>query len=202
MISIDFWEQYDPAEVSTKGFALVGSESLCVTAICYLCGSTGKEPVSIANTKSLFKIYYSTIRNKMITSTLFVAVGVLSLLLRAISRVLLGTKRVERLCRANLVLSTMHNVPDLSSSIWLEAVLPALPSVLSSLVSLQIGNKRLALQPRQALHLSKLHQVQELRQRGNIRQRWQSPIVLHVLQAATTRQLLSPLSKMLQRKRL
>lgn len=47
-ISIDFWEQYDPSEVGTKGFALIGSELFRVPAICYLCGSAGKEPVSDA----------------------------------------------------------------------------------------------------------------------------------------------------------
>ncbi|XP_024947703.1 histone-lysine N-methyltransferase trithorax isoform X2 [Cephus cinctus] len=44
-ISIDFWEQYDPAEVGTKGFALIGSELFHIPAICYLCGSAGKEPL-------------------------------------------------------------------------------------------------------------------------------------------------------------
>lgn len=45
-ISIDFWEQYDPEEVGAKGFALIGSELFHIPAICYLCGSAGKEPVS------------------------------------------------------------------------------------------------------------------------------------------------------------
>lgn len=45
-VSIDFWEQYDPAEVGAKGFALIGSELFHIPAICYLCGSAGKEPVS------------------------------------------------------------------------------------------------------------------------------------------------------------
>ncbi|XP_066586233.1 histone-lysine N-methyltransferase trithorax [Prorops nasuta] len=43
-ISIDFWEQYDPSEVGAKGFALIGSELFHIPAICYLCGSAGKEP--------------------------------------------------------------------------------------------------------------------------------------------------------------
>lgn len=47
MISIDFWEQYDPAEVGLKGFALIASEPFHIPAICYLCGSAGKEPVSL-----------------------------------------------------------------------------------------------------------------------------------------------------------
>lgn len=46
-ISIDFWEQYDPAEVGAKGFALIGSDNFHIPAICFLCGSAGKEPVSI-----------------------------------------------------------------------------------------------------------------------------------------------------------
>lgn len=45
-VSIDFWEQYDPSEVGAKGFALIGSELFHIPAICYLCGSAGKEPVS------------------------------------------------------------------------------------------------------------------------------------------------------------
>jgi len=45
-VSIDFWEQYDPSEVGAKDFALIGSELFHIPAICYLCGSAGKEPVS------------------------------------------------------------------------------------------------------------------------------------------------------------
>ncbi|XP_071650473.1 histone-lysine N-methyltransferase trithorax isoform X1 [Temnothorax longispinosus] len=44
-VSIDFWEQYDPSEVGAKGFALIGSELFHIPAICYLCGSAGKEPL-------------------------------------------------------------------------------------------------------------------------------------------------------------
>ena len=46
-VSIDFWEQYDPAEVGAKGFALIGSELFHIPAICFLCGSAGREPVRI-----------------------------------------------------------------------------------------------------------------------------------------------------------
>ncbi|XP_014295406.1 histone-lysine N-methyltransferase trithorax [Microplitis demolitor] len=42
-ISIDFWEQYDPTEVGAKGFALIASEIFPIPAICFLCGSAGKE---------------------------------------------------------------------------------------------------------------------------------------------------------------
>ncbi|XP_044598470.1 histone-lysine N-methyltransferase trithorax-like, partial [Cotesia glomerata] len=44
-ISIDFWEQYDPTEVGAKGFALIASETFPIPAICFLCGSAGKEPL-------------------------------------------------------------------------------------------------------------------------------------------------------------
>ncbi|KAG7206277.1 hypothetical protein KM043_003659 [Ampulex compressa] len=44
-VSIDFWEQYDPTEVGAKGFALIGSELFHIPAICYLCGSAGREPL-------------------------------------------------------------------------------------------------------------------------------------------------------------
>ncbi|XP_035896138.1 histone-lysine N-methyltransferase trithorax isoform X2 [Anopheles stephensi] len=43
MISIDFWENYDPAEVSRTGFGLILSESMPVRALCFLCGSAGLE---------------------------------------------------------------------------------------------------------------------------------------------------------------
>lgn len=46
-ISIDFWEQYDPAEVGATGFALITSEIFNIPAICFLCGSAGKELVCV-----------------------------------------------------------------------------------------------------------------------------------------------------------
>lgn len=52
-VSIDFWEQYDPTEVGAKGFALIGSELFHVPAICFLCGSAGKEPVYIKNSSDV-----------------------------------------------------------------------------------------------------------------------------------------------------
>ncbi|RZF40075.1 hypothetical protein LSTR_LSTR002478 [Laodelphax striatellus] len=43
-ISIDFWESYDPEEVSKTGFALIGSDpSIKVPSLCFLCGSAGKD---------------------------------------------------------------------------------------------------------------------------------------------------------------
>ncbi|XP_055614538.1 histone-lysine N-methyltransferase trithorax, partial [Uranotaenia lowii] len=41
LISIDFWENYDPAEVSRTGFGLILSEEISLKALCFLCGSSG-----------------------------------------------------------------------------------------------------------------------------------------------------------------
>ncbi|XP_053697110.1 histone-lysine N-methyltransferase trithorax [Sabethes cyaneus] len=41
LISIDFWENYDPAEVSRTGFGLILSEDVPLKALCFLCGSAG-----------------------------------------------------------------------------------------------------------------------------------------------------------------
>ncbi|XP_055634499.1 histone-lysine N-methyltransferase trithorax [Toxorhynchites rutilus septentrionalis] len=41
LISIDFWENYDPAEVSRTGFGLILSEDVPLKALCFLCGSSG-----------------------------------------------------------------------------------------------------------------------------------------------------------------
>uniref|UniRef100_A0A1Q3F1I2 Histone-lysine N-methyltransferase trithorax n=2 Tax=Culex tarsalis TaxID=7177 RepID=A0A1Q3F1I2_CULTA len=41
LISIDFWENYDPAEVSRTGFGLILSEEVPLKALCFLCGSSG-----------------------------------------------------------------------------------------------------------------------------------------------------------------
>lgn len=43
MISIDFWENYDPEEVCRNGFGLIASEPFPMAAICFLCGSAGRE---------------------------------------------------------------------------------------------------------------------------------------------------------------
>ncbi|XP_070491529.1 histone-lysine N-methyltransferase trithorax [Chironomus tepperi] len=45
MISIDFWENYDPAEVSRTGFGLILSEKTPIKSVCFLCGSYGKDPL-------------------------------------------------------------------------------------------------------------------------------------------------------------
>lgn len=44
-ISIDFWENYDPAEVSQRGFGLIFSEGVDIKALCFLCGSCGQDPL-------------------------------------------------------------------------------------------------------------------------------------------------------------
>lgn len=45
LISIDFWENYDPAEVSQTGFGLIFSEPVQLKALCFLCGSFGQDPL-------------------------------------------------------------------------------------------------------------------------------------------------------------
>lgn len=45
MISIDFWENYDPAEVSRTGFGLILSEKAPIKSVCFLCGSYGIDPL-------------------------------------------------------------------------------------------------------------------------------------------------------------
>ncbi|XP_021924700.1 histone-lysine N-methyltransferase trithorax isoform X1 [Zootermopsis nevadensis] len=43
LVSIDFWESYDPEEVCNTGFGLIGSDPFHVRAMCFLCGSAGHE---------------------------------------------------------------------------------------------------------------------------------------------------------------
>lgn len=45
VISTDFWENYDPAEVSQTGFGLILSEEVPLKALCFLCGSCGQDPL-------------------------------------------------------------------------------------------------------------------------------------------------------------
>lgn len=45
LISIDFWEAYDPDEIFKIGFPLIGTEATNVRALCFLCGSAGQEKV-------------------------------------------------------------------------------------------------------------------------------------------------------------
>lgn len=41
MISIDFWENYDPVEISQTGFGLIVTEQVPLRSLCFLCGSLG-----------------------------------------------------------------------------------------------------------------------------------------------------------------
>lgn len=43
LISIDFWENYDPAEVSRSGFGIISTESFSLQPLCFLCGSAGMD---------------------------------------------------------------------------------------------------------------------------------------------------------------
>ncbi|XP_013186146.2 histone-lysine N-methyltransferase trithorax [Amyelois transitella] len=43
LICVDFWESYDPDEVCSSGFGLIGTASFTVARLCFLCGSAGKE---------------------------------------------------------------------------------------------------------------------------------------------------------------
>ncbi|KAG5897396.1 hypothetical protein JTB14_013488 [Gonioctena quinquepunctata] len=42
-IMIDFWDGYDPESICQNGFCIIGSEQFPMSAICFLCGSAGKE---------------------------------------------------------------------------------------------------------------------------------------------------------------
>lgn len=46
-ITVDFWESYDPDEVSLSGFPLIGYGNMNLRALCFLCGSAGLEKVSL-----------------------------------------------------------------------------------------------------------------------------------------------------------
>lgn len=45
LISVDFWESYDPDEVCNSGFGLIGTASFTIARLCFLCGSAGQEKV-------------------------------------------------------------------------------------------------------------------------------------------------------------
>lgn len=45
LICVDFWESYDPDEVCSSGFGLIGTASFTVARLCFLCGSAGRENV-------------------------------------------------------------------------------------------------------------------------------------------------------------
>lgn len=46
LICVDFWESYDPDEVCSSGFGVIGTAPFTVARLCFLCGSAGKEKVS------------------------------------------------------------------------------------------------------------------------------------------------------------
>ncbi|XP_065166058.1 LOW QUALITY PROTEIN: histone-lysine N-methyltransferase trithorax-like [Atheta coriaria] len=43
LLNIDFWENYDPDEVVCNGYGVISTEAFPMRAICFLCGSAGKE---------------------------------------------------------------------------------------------------------------------------------------------------------------
>lgn len=47
LICVDFWESYDPDEVCSTGFGLIGTGSFTVARLCFLCGSAGKEKMLV-----------------------------------------------------------------------------------------------------------------------------------------------------------
>ncbi|XP_026761405.2 histone-lysine N-methyltransferase trithorax isoform X1 [Galleria mellonella] len=47
LICVDFWESYDPDEVCSSGFGLIGTASFTVARICFLCGSAGREKMVV-----------------------------------------------------------------------------------------------------------------------------------------------------------
>lgn len=49
LISIDYWQNYDPDEVCETGFALIGSDPEFPLAICFLCGSAGFDQVRFSS---------------------------------------------------------------------------------------------------------------------------------------------------------
>lgn len=44
-ISSDYFDSCDQDEIYCSGFGLIGTEPFPVRAVCFLCGSAGKEPV-------------------------------------------------------------------------------------------------------------------------------------------------------------
>ncbi|KAL4717368.1 hypothetical protein ACJJTC_017255 [Scirpophaga incertulas] len=49
LICVDFWESYDPDEVCSSGFGLIGTASFTVSRLCFLCGSAGKENMVVCS---------------------------------------------------------------------------------------------------------------------------------------------------------
>ena len=49
LLSLDFWESYDPDEVCNTGFGLIGFDPFHMKPVCFLCGSAGKKRVSLSH---------------------------------------------------------------------------------------------------------------------------------------------------------
>ena len=43
MISLDYWENYELDDINQNGFCLIASQQFPMPAICFLCGSAGRE---------------------------------------------------------------------------------------------------------------------------------------------------------------
>ncbi|XP_061728766.1 histone-lysine N-methyltransferase trithorax [Cydia pomonella] len=49
LICVDFWESYDPDEVCSSGFGVIGTTPFTVARLCFLCGSAGKEKMLVCS---------------------------------------------------------------------------------------------------------------------------------------------------------
>ncbi|XP_026736039.1 histone-lysine N-methyltransferase trithorax isoform X2 [Trichoplusia ni] len=49
LICVDFWESYDPDEVCSSGFGLIGTGSFTIARLCFLCGSAGKDKMLVCS---------------------------------------------------------------------------------------------------------------------------------------------------------
>ncbi|CAH2054575.1 unnamed protein product, partial [Iphiclides podalirius] len=49
LICVDFWESYDPDEVCSSGFGLIGTAPFTVARLCFLCGSAGSEKMLVCS---------------------------------------------------------------------------------------------------------------------------------------------------------
>lgn len=49
LISIDFWENYDPTEIHRNGFGLILTEEMPIRSLCFLCGSAGQDKLQYCN---------------------------------------------------------------------------------------------------------------------------------------------------------
>lgn len=43
IVSIDYWDHYDLDDINQNGFCLIASQQFPMPAICFLCGSAGRE---------------------------------------------------------------------------------------------------------------------------------------------------------------